>query len=215
MHAQGFQGGDHPERLIPKLTRLHLSKELDGLQSHIRIGHGYLSLDRPSATLSGGESQRVKLVRHLGSSLTGMTYIFDEPSIGLHLHDVHRLSELLVRLRDKGNTVLVVEHEPDVIAVADHVVDMGPGAGRDGGTVVYEGDVDGLRASGTLTGECLDRRRPLKTEGRTPCGELRIEHATLHTLKDVTGAIPRGVLTVVTGVAGSGKPVELGHEDVE
>ncbi len=169
------------------------------------IGLGYLSLDRPSATLSGGESQRVKLVRHLGSSLTAMTYVFDEPSIGLHPHDVHRLNELLVQIRDKGNTVLVVEHEPDVIAIADHVVDMGPGAGRDGGTVVYEGDVAGLRASGTLTGDCLDRHRPLKTEVRAPRGELRIEHATLHNLRDVSVAIPLGVMTAVTGVAGSGK----------
>ncbi len=169
------------------------------------IGLGYLSLDRPSATLSGGESQRVKLVRHLGSSLTGMTYIFDEPSIGLHPHDVHRLNELLVAIRDKGNTVLVVEHEPDVIAIGDHVVDMGPGAGRDGGRVVYEGDVAGLRASGTLTGDCLDRHRPLKADVRSPRGELRIEHATLHNLRDVSVAIPLGVMTAVTGVAGSGK----------
>jgi len=179
-----------------------LAKRLEHLD---HIGLGYLSLDRPSATLSGGESQRVKLVRHLGSSLTGMTYIFDEPSIGLHPHDVHRLNELLVQIRDKGNTVLVVEHEPDVIGVADHIVDMGPGAGRAGGRVVYEGDVAGLRASGTLTGEHLDRRQPIKTEVRERSGELRIEHATQHNLRDVSVTIPRGVLTVVTGVAGSGK----------
>ena len=179
-----------------------LARRLENLD---RIGLGYLSLDRPTSTLSGGESQRVKLVRHLGSSLTGMTYIFDEPSIGLHPHDVHRLNELLVRIRDKGNTVLVVEHEPDVIAVADHVVDMGPGAGLEGGRVIYEGDVAGLRASGTLTGTHLDRRQPLKTAVREPSGEIRIEHATRHNLRDVGVSIPRGVLTVVTGVAGSGK----------
>jgi excinuclease UvrABC ATPase subunit len=147
----------------------------------------------------------VKLVRHLGSSLTGMTYIFDEPSIGLHPHDVHRLNELLVQIRDKGNTVLVVEHEPDVIGVADHVVDMGPGAGRDGGTIVYTGDVRGLKASGTLTGEHFARHQPLNTTPRKPKGELKIAHATLHNLDDVTVSIPLRVLTAVTGVAGSGK----------
>ncbi|MDA0171613.1 excinuclease ABC subunit UvrA [Solirubrobacter taibaiensis] len=170
-----------------------------------RIGLGYLSLDRPTATLSGGESQRVRLVRHLGSALTGMTYIFDEPSIGLHPHDVHRLNELLVEIRDKGNTVLVVEHEPDVIAVADHVVDMGPGAGRDGGEVVYTGDVAGLLESGTKTGDHFARHQPLKTDPRTADGAIAIRGATRHNLKNLDVDIPRGVLTVVTGVAGSGK----------
>ncbi|MDA0184744.1 excinuclease ABC subunit UvrA [Solirubrobacter phytolaccae] len=170
-----------------------------------RIGLGYLSLDRPTATLSGGESQRVRLVRHLGSALTGMTYIFDEPSIGLHPHDVHRLNELLVEIRDKGNTVLVVEHEPDVIAVADHVVDMGPGAGREGGTVVYVGDVAGLLESGTKTGEHFARHQALKTDPRTADGAIEIRGATKHNLKRLDVDIPRGVLTVVTGVAGSGK----------
>ena len=179
-----------------------LARRLEHLD---RIGLGYLSLDRPSATLSGGESQRVKLVRHLGSSLTGMTYIFDEPSIGLHPHDVHRLNELLVQIRDKGNTVLVVEHEPDVISVADHIVDMGPGAGRSGGTVVFEGGVEALKASDTLTGKHFARHQPVKTQTRQPDGEIRITNAGLHNLVDVTVGIPRGVLTAVTGVAGSGK----------
>ena len=179
-----------------------LARRLEHLD---RIGLGYLSLDRPSATLCGGESQRVKLVRHLGSSLTGMTYIFDEPSIGLHPHDVHRLNELLVQIRDKGNTVLVVEHEPDVISVADHVVDMGPGAGRAGGTVVFTGGVEALKTSDTLTGKHFARHQPLKTETRAPDGAIRIDNATLHNLDGVSVSIPRGVLTAVTGVAGSGK----------
>lgn len=175
------------------------------LDSLTHIGLGYLSLSRESATLSGGESQRVKMVRHLGSSLTDMTYVFDEPSVGLHPHDVHRLNELLVRLRDKGNTVLVVEHKPEVIAIADHVVDMGPYAGRDGGEIVYQGDLAGLLTSGTLTGDHMSRHQAVKNEPRRPTGELVIENASLHNLKDVSVTIPRGVLTVVTGVAGSGK----------
>jgi excinuclease ABC A subunit len=145
------------------------------------------------------------MVRHLGSALTDITYVFDEPTVGLHPHDVQRMNELLVRLRDKGNTVLVVEHEPEVIAIADHVVDMGPGAGVNGGTVVYEGDVDGLRRSDTSTGRHIGHRQPLKTDSRPATGSLRIEHAGLHNLQDVSVDIPRGVLTVVTGVAGSGK----------
>ncbi|MET0694887.1 MAG: excinuclease ABC subunit UvrA [Propionibacteriaceae bacterium] len=179
-----------------------LSETLDSL---VLIGLGYLSLDRESGTLSGGEAQRVKMVRHLGSSLTDLTYVFDEPTIGLHPHDVQRMNELLGRLRDKGNTVLVVEHKPEVIMAADHVVDMGPGAGQAGGRVVYEGDVTGLRTSGSLTGEHLDRHQRLKTDPRAARGQLRIEHASVHNLRDVSVDIPRGVLTVVTGVAGSGK----------
>lgn len=175
------------------------------LDSLTHIGLGYLSLNRESSTLSGGESQRVKMVRHLGSSLTDMTYVFDEPSVGLHPHDVHRLNELLRQLRDKGNTVLVVEHKPEIIAIADHVVDMGPYAGRDGGEIVYQGDLAGLLTSGTLTGNHMSRHQPVKTEPRRPTGELTVEHANLHNLRDVRVTIPRGVLTVVTGVAGSGK----------
>jgi excinuclease UvrABC ATPase subunit len=177
----------------------------DALSDLCSIGLGYLSLDRPSATLSGGEAQRVKMVRHVGSSLTDLTYVFDEPSVGLHPHDVQRIAKLLERLRDKGNTVLVVEHEPELICIADHVVDMGPGAGAAGGTIVYRGDVDGLRASGTVTGVHLERLAPIKSSSRVPTGELRIEHASLHNLRDVSVALPLGVLTAVTGVAGSGK----------
>ncbi|WP_432117751.1 ATP-binding cassette domain-containing protein [Streptomyces sp. bgisy032] len=169
------------------------------------IGLGYLSLDRETATLSGGEGQRLKTVRHLGSGLTGMTYIFDEPSVGLHPRDVGRLGDLLLRLRDKGNTVLVVEHDPDVIALADHVVDMGPGAGAGGGTVVFEGTPGGLAASGTLTGRCLRRRTAVKEEVRRPSGELWVKGANRHNLRDVTVRFPAGVLSAVTGVAGSGK----------
>ncbi|MEU6455709.1 excinuclease ABC subunit UvrA [Streptomyces sp. NPDC047065] len=169
------------------------------------IGLGYLSLGRETSTLSGGEGQRLKTVRHLGSSLTGMTYIFDEPSVGLHPRDVGRLGELLLRLRDKGNTVLVVEHDPDVIALADHVVDMGPGAGTDGGRVVFEGTPDALAASDTLTGRCLGRRTAVKTEPREADGRLWVKGAGRHNLRDVTVAFPTGVLTAVTGVAGSGK----------
>lgn len=169
------------------------------------IGLGYLSLDRETATLSGGEGQRLKTVRHLGSSLTGMTYIFDEPSVGLHPRDVGRLGDLLLRLRDKGNTVLVVEHDPDVIALADHVVDLGPGAGADGGRVVFEGTPRALAAADTLTGRCLRRRTQLKERTRQATGGLWVKGADLHNLRDVTVEFPTGVLTVVTGVAGSGK----------
>ncbi|CAL9641099.1 UvrABC system protein A [Streptomyces sp. enrichment culture] len=169
------------------------------------IGLGYLSLDRETSTLSGGEGQRLKTVRHLGSSLTGMTYVFDEPSVGLHPRDVHRLGELLLRLRDKGNTVLVVEHDPDVIALADHVVDMGPGAGAGGGRVVFEGTPAELAASGTLTGRCLGRRTAVKDRVREATGELWVKGADRHNLRDVTVRFPTGVLTAVTGVAGSGK----------
>ncbi|CAL9644411.1 UvrABC system protein A [Streptomyces sp. enrichment culture] len=169
------------------------------------IGLGYLSLDRETSTLSGGEGQRLKTVRHLGSSLTGMTYVFDEPSVGLHPRDVHRLGELLLRLRDKGNTVLVVEHDPDVIALADHVVDMGPDAGAGGGRVVFEGTPGELAASGTLTGRCLGRRTAVKDRVREGTGELWVKGADRHNLREVTVRFPAGVLTAVTGVAGSGK----------
>ncbi|MER6088154.1 excinuclease ABC subunit UvrA [Streptomyces bluensis] len=169
------------------------------------IGLGYLSLDRETSTLSGGEGQRLKTVRHLGSSLTGMTYIFDEPSVGLHPRDVGRLGDLLLRLRDKGNTVLVVEHDRDVIALADHVVDMGPGAGADGGLVVFEGTPVELAAADTATGRCLRRRTAVKAQPRRPAGGLWVKGTDLHNLRDVTVEFPTGVLTVVTGVAGSGK----------
>ena len=175
------------------------------LESFVEIGLGYLSLDRPSGTLSGGEAQRTKMIRHLGSSLTDVTYVFDEPTIGLHPHDVRQMNDLLLRLRDKGNTVLVIEHEPEAIAIADHVVDLGPGAGTAGGTVCFEGTVEGLRASGTLTGRHLDDRAGLKEKVRTPTGQLAIRGATMHNLRDVDVDIPLGVLVVVTGVAGSGK----------
>jgi excinuclease UvrABC ATPase subunit len=176
------------------------------LDSFAVIGLGYLSLDRPSGTLSGGEAQRVKMIRHLGSSpLTDVTYVFDEPTAGLHPHDVQRMNDLLLRLRDKGNTVLVVEHEPETIAIADHVVDLGPGAGTAGGTVCFEGTVEGLQASGTITGRHLGDRAALKETVRTPAGALEIRGATAHNLRDVDVDIPLGVLVVVTGVAGSGK----------
>ena len=180
---------------------------LGTLDNLVQIGLGYLSLDRESSTLSGGEAQRVKMVRHLGSSLTDITYVFDEPTVGLHPHDVQRMNELLQRLRDKGNTVLVVEHEPEVIAIADHVVDMGPGAGASGGTVVYQGDVAGLRTSTSITGRHLEQLQDIKPpdQVRTPSGHLRVENAGLHNLRDVSVDIPLGVLTAVTGVAGSGK----------
>jgi excinuclease UvrABC ATPase subunit len=178
---------------------------LETLEALVEIGLGYLSLSRETSTLSGGESQRLKMVRQLGSSLTDVTYVFDEPSAGLHAHDLERVSELLLRLRDKGNTVLVVEHKPAIIEIADHVVDMGPGPGPDGGRIVYEGDVAGLRRSKTATGRHLSRRREIKHDVRHATGGLRIRHAKLHNLKDVTVTIPTGVLTVVTGVAGSGK----------
>ncbi|MGC4760848.1 ATP-binding cassette domain-containing protein [Micromonospora trifolii] len=175
------------------------------LDSFEEIGLGYLSLDRPSGTLSGGEAQRTKMIRHLGSSLTDVTYVFDEPTIGLHPHDIQRMNELLLQLRDKGNTVLVVEHKPEAIAIADHVVDLGPGAGTEGGTVCYEGTVEGLRASGTITGRHLDDRAALKKTVRTPTGKLEIRGATANNLQDVNVDVPLGVLVVVTGVAGSGK----------
>ncbi|MBZ4018072.1 ATP-binding cassette domain-containing protein [Streptomyces purpurogeneiscleroticus] len=181
------------------------ARAVASLERVVDIGLGYLSLDRETATLSGGEGQRLKTVRHLGSSLTGMTYIFDEPSIGLHPRDVARLNTLLLRLRDHGNTVLVVEHDPDVIAVADHVVDMGPGAGTHGGRVVYEGTVEGLKEADTATGRALRRTAGFKAAVREPAGLLPLEGVTLHNLKDVSVAVPTGVLTAVTGVAGSGK----------
>jgi excinuclease UvrABC ATPase subunit len=175
------------------------------LDSFVEIGLGYLSLDRASGTLSGGEAQRTKMVRHLGSSLTDVTYVFDEPSVGLHPHDITRMNRLLLRLRDKGNTVLVVEHKPEMIAVADHVVDLGPGAGTAGGDVVYEGSAAGLRAAATLTGRHLDDRARLKTSVRQRSGSLSVRGASLHNLRDVDVDIPLGLLVVVTGVAGSGK----------
>jgi excinuclease UvrABC ATPase subunit len=175
------------------------------LDSFAEIGLGYLSLDRPSGTLSGGEAQRVKMIRHLGSSLTDVTYVFDEPTTGLHPHDIQRMNDLLLRLRDKGNTVLVVEHEPEMIAIADHIVDLGPGAGTEGGTVCFEGTVEGLRASGTVTGRHFADRAVLKEKVRTSAGALEIRGATTHNLHDVDVDIPLGVLVVVTGVAGSGK----------
>jgi excinuclease UvrABC ATPase subunit len=175
------------------------------LHSFVEIGLGYLSLDRPSGTLSGGEAQRTKMIRHLGSSLTDVTYVFDEPTIGLHPHDIQRMNDLLAQLRDKGNTVLVVEHKPKVIAIADHVVDLGPRAGTEGGEVMFEGTVEGLRASGTLTGRHLDDRASLKASVRTPSGVLEVRGADTHNLRDVDVDIPLGVLVVVTGVAGSGK----------
>jgi excinuclease UvrABC ATPase subunit len=197
--AGWVRGLDEPS-VAPLLTGLqHL------LDSFAEIGLGYLSLDRPSGTLSGGEAQRTKMIRHLGSSLTDVTYVFDEPTIGLHPHDVERMNDLLLQLRDKGNTVLVVEHEPETIAIADHVVDLGPGAGADGGTVCFEGTVEGLRRSGTTTGRHLDDRATLRESVRSPSGTLEIRGASTHNLQDVDVDIPVGVLCVVTGVAGSGK----------
>jgi excinuclease UvrABC ATPase subunit len=175
------------------------------LDSFVEIGLGYLSLDRPSGTLSGGEAQRTKMIRQLGSALTDVTYVFDEPTIGLHPHDIQRMNDLLLQLRDKGNTVLVVEHKPEAIAIADHVVDLGPGAGAAGGEVVFEGTVDGLRASGTLTGRHLDDRASLKKDVRAPSGALEVRGASAHNLQDIDVDVPLGVLVVVTGVAGSGK----------
>jgi excinuclease UvrABC ATPase subunit len=177
----------------------------DTVDSFVEIGLGYLSLDRPSGTLSGGEAQRTKMIRHLGSALTDVTYVFDEPTIGLHPHDVQRMNDLLLQLRDKGNTVLVVEHDPEVMEIADHLVDLGPGAGREGGTVCFEGTLGGLRSSGTLTGKHLDDRATLKPGVREATGTLEIRGANLHNLRDVDVDIPLGVLCVVTGVAGSGK----------
>jgi excinuclease UvrABC ATPase subunit len=175
------------------------------LDSFTEIGLGYLSLDRPAGTLSGGEAQRTKMIRHLGSSLTDVTYVFDEPTIGLHPHDVQRMNDLLLQLRDKGNTVLVVEHDPEAIAIADHIVDLGPGAGSAGGSVCYEGDVEGLRGSDTMTGRHLDDRATLKGSVRPSSGALEIRGATAHNLRSVDVDIPLGVLCVITGVAGSGK----------
>jgi excinuclease UvrABC ATPase subunit len=182
-----------------------LAKLQQTLDSFVEIGLGYLSLDRPSGTLSGGEAQRTKMVGHLGSSLTDVTYVFDEPTIGLHPHDIQRMNGLLLRLRDKGNTVLVVEHKPETIAIADHVVDLGPGAGTAGGEVVFEGTVDGLRASATLTGRHLSDTAALKSSVRKPSGVMKVRGARTHNLKNVNVDIPLGVLAVVTGVAGSGK----------
>ncbi len=195
---------DEPS-LAPLLAALQRS-----LDSFVEIGLGYLSLERPSGTLSGGEAQRTKMIRHLGSALTDVTYVFDEPTIGLHPHDVGRMNGLLLQLRDKGNTVLVVEHEPEIIAIADHVVDLGPRAGAEGGQVVFEGTVEGLRASHTLTGRHLDDRASLKTTVRTPTGRLEIRGARTHNLQGVDVDIPLGVLVVVTGVAGSGKSSLIG-----
>jgi excinuclease UvrABC ATPase subunit len=175
------------------------------LESFVEIGLGYLSLDRPSGTLSGGEAQRAKMIGHLGSSLTDVTYVFDEPTIGLHPHDIQRMNDLLLRLRDKGNTVLVVEHKPEVITIADHVIDLGPGAGTAGGEVVFQGTIEGLRSSGTLTGRHLNDRASLKASVRTPSGVMKVRGARTHNLKNVDVDIPLGVLVVVTGVAGSGK----------
>jgi excinuclease UvrABC ATPase subunit len=197
--AQWVRGLDEPS-VAPLLASLHHT-----LEAFVEIGLGYLALDRPAGTLSGGEAQRVKMIRHLGSSLTDVTYVFDEPTIGLHPHDIQRMNDLLLRLRDKGNTVLVVEHKPETIAIADHVVDLGPGAGAAGGTVCFEGTVEGLRASGTITGRHFDDRAALKKTVRTPAGALKIRGATAHNLRDVDVDIPLGVLVVITGVAGSGK----------
>ncbi|BCK66078.1 ABC transporter [Streptomyces libani subsp. rufus] len=193
-------GGLSEPSVAPLLTSLHQT-----LESFVEIGLGYLSLDRAAGTLSGGEAQRVKMIRHLGSSLTDTTYVFDEPTAGLHPHDIQRMNDLLLRLRDKGNTVLVVEHKPQTIAIADHVVDLGPGAGTAGGTVCFEGTVEGLRAGGTITGRHLDDRAGLKETVRTPTGTLEIRGATTHNLRNVDVDVPLGVLCVVTGVAGSGK----------
>ena len=197
--AEWVRGLDEPS-VAPLLTSLQRT-----LQSFVEIGLGYLSLDRPTGTLSGGEAQRTKMVRHLGSSLTDATYVFDEPTVGLHPHDIQRMNDLVLRLRDKGNTVLVIEHKPEAIDIADHVVDLGPGAGSAGGQVVFEGTVAGLRASGTLTGRHLDDRASLKGTVRKHTGTLQIRGATTHNLQDVDVDIPLGVLVVVTGVAGSGK----------
>jgi len=175
------------------------------LDSFVEIGLGYLSLDRPSGTLSGGEAQRTKMIRQMGSALTDVTYVFDEPTVGLHPHDIQRMNDLLLQLRNKGNTVLVVEHKPEAIAIADHVVDLGPGAGTAGGEVVFEGTVDGLRTSDTVTGRHLDDRASLKPSVRTSAGALEVRGAGTHNLRDVDVDVPLGVLVVVTGVAGSGK----------
>ncbi|MFD8147144.1 ATP-binding cassette domain-containing protein [Streptomyces sp. NPDC059708] len=197
--AKWVSGLDEPS-VAPLLATLRQT-----LDSFVEIGLGYLALDRAAGTLSGGEAQRVKMIRHLGSALTDVTYVFDEPTTGLHPHDIERMNRLLLRLRDKGNTVLVVEHKPEVIAIADHVVDLGPGAGAAGGTVCFEGGVEGLRASGTVTGRHFDDRARLKESPREPSGALEIRGASAHNLRGVDVDVPLGVLTVVTGVAGSGK----------
>jgi excinuclease UvrABC ATPase subunit len=197
--AEWVRGLDEPS-VAPLLESLRAT-----LDSFAEIGLGYLSLDRPAGTLSGGEAQRTKMIRHLGSSLTDVTYVFDEPTIGLHPHDIERMNRLLLQLRDKGNTVLVVEHKPEAIAIADHVVDLGPGAGAGGGQVVFEGTVEQLRSSGTLTGRHLDDRASLKGSVREPSGSLEVRGAATHNLQDVDVDIPLGMLVVVTGVAGSGK----------
>ncbi|RKG70406.1 excinuclease ABC subunit UvrA [Corallococcus sp. CA054B] len=197
--AEWVRGLDAPS-VAPLLASLRHT-----LDSFVEIGLGYLSLDRPAGTLSGGEAQRTKMIRHLGSSLTDVTYVFDEPTVGLHPHDIQRMNELLLRLRDKGNTVLVVEHKPEMIAIADHVVDLGPGAGTAGGEVVFEGTVEALRSSDTLTGRHLSDRVALKPSVRKPTGVLKVRGANTHNLKKVDVDIPLGVLVVVTGVAGSGK----------
>ncbi|MEG8274865.1 excinuclease ABC subunit UvrA [Streptomyces sp. AHA2] len=194
---------------VRRLTEPSVAPLLTALQgtldSFVEIGLGYLALDRPAGTLSGGEAQRVKMIRHLGSSLTDVTYVFDEPTVGLHPHDIQRMNDLLLRLRDKGNTVLVVEHKPEAIQVADHVVDLGPGAGTAGGTVCFEGTVEGLRSADTVTGRHLDDRARIKESVRKPTGALEIRGASANNLQDVDVDVPLGVLTVVTGVAGSGK----------
>ncbi|WP_456824699.1 ATP-binding cassette domain-containing protein [Cellulomonas sp. P5_E12] len=197
--AEWVRGLNEPS-VAPLLVSLQ-----ETLDSFVNIGLGYLSLERPSGTLSGGEAQRIKMIRHLGSSLTDVTYVFDEPTVGLHPHDIQRMNALLLRLRDKGNTVLVVEHKPETIVIADHVVDLGPGAGTAGGTICFEGSVEELRTSGTLTGRHFDDRARLKDTVRTPTGALEIRGATANNLQDVDVDIPLGVLVVVTGVAGSGK----------
>jgi excinuclease UvrABC ATPase subunit len=197
--AEWVRGLDEPS-VAPLLEALE-----DTLGSFAEIGLGYLSLNRPSGTLSGGEAQRTRMIRHLGSSLTDVTYVFDEPTVGLHPHDIQRMNDLLIALRDKGNTVLVVEHDPETIAIADHVVDLGPGAGSAGGEVVFEGTVEELRASDTVTGRHLGDRASLKKSVREPSGALEVRGATTNNLQDVDVDIPLGALVVLTGVAGSGK----------
>ncbi|MFC3849116.1 excinuclease ABC subunit UvrA [Corynebacterium hansenii] len=198
--VRSFAATGQSATIAPLLATLR-----ETLESFSDIGLGYLSLDRASGSLSGGEAQRVKMVRHLGSALTDVTYVFDEPTVGLHPHDIARMNDLLLQLRDKGNTVLVVEHKPETIAIADHIVDVGPGAGSEGGEIRFEGDVDGLRASGTLTGRHFDHRAELKEHVRPAAGALEIRGADQNNLRDVDVDVPLGVLTVVTGVAGSGK----------
>ena len=197
--AGWVHGLDEPS-VAPLLASLQQT-----LDSFVDIGLGYLSLERPTGTLSGGEAQRTKMIRHLGSSLTDVTYVFDEPTVGLHPHDIARMNDLLLQLRDKGNTVLVVEHKPETIEIGDHVVDLGPGAGSAGGEVVFEGTIEGLRAGGTLTGRHLDDRATLKESVRAPQGALEVRGATTNNLQNVDVDLPLGMLVVLTGVAGSGK----------